>query len=338
MSVGVAPSMTSSLSDIRLVTFDVFGTLIDWRVPVEAIFPGKFLQFVRASELHQMQPGSAALTYSSLLKSVGNELNPVFDADQLERFAAGFGAAPAFADARALLDLRLLTQVGCISNSDLFHQQDVQRTLGMPWDLCLTVDAMRSWKPDDRAWDFALHHVTKNLGFEKSQWLHVSAFSNFDLEPCRRRGIQTCFLPRPGSGSARDAEMTGPSLVVSDLFDLVSRLQLAKDGPWRYRVMATCADEDIVQNFVRWMRYEHGADLLKITGCSEFRVFQVGPCEVHCEYIFATRKALDRYLGGAAQELRAKGREQFSEAEISFQRDETRLVCQGVARKKRDFI
>ncbi len=122
------------------------------------------------------------------------------------------------------------------------------------------------------------------------------------------------------------------------MFDLVARLQQAKEGPWRYRVMATCADENIVRNFLHWMRYEHGADLLKITGCTEFRSFQISPLEVHCEYIFSTRSALDRYLVGAANELRAKGRELFSEADVSFRRDETRLICQGVTRKKRDFV
>ncbi len=329
--------MTISLSDIRLITFDVFGTLLDWRSGVESFFPGKFLQFSQISEAHQNQAGSALLSYGSLLKSVGFEINPEITALDLDRFAAEFGAAPAFPDARALLDLRLLAQVGCISNSDMVHQYDVQRTLNFPWDVCLTVDQMRSWKPHGIAWDFALHHVIKNLGLEKSQWLHVSSFSFFDLEPCRRRGIQTCFIPRPGGGSAREAEITAPDLVVSDLFDLVSRLQQAKNGPWRYRVMATCGDDSIVRHFLHWMRYEHGTDLLKITGCSEFRVFQVGPLDVHCEYIFSTRHALDRYLGGMAKDLRAKGREIFAEAEVAFQRDETRLVGQGIGRKKRDF-
>lgn len=329
--------MTISLSGIRLITFDVFGTLLDWRAPVESYFPGKFLQFSRVSETLQNQAGSGSLSYASHLKAVGFEINPAINAAELDRFSSEFGAAPAFPDVRALLDLRLLAQVGCISNSDMVHQHDVQRTLNFPWDLCLTVDQMKSWKPHSTAWDFALHHVQKVLGLEKSQWLHVSSFAFFDLEPCRQRGIQTCFIPRPGGGSAREAEIASPDLVVSDLFDLASRLQVAKDGPWRYRVMATCSDENIVRQFLHWMRYEHGADLLKITGCSEFRAFQINPLVVHCEYIFSTRHALDRYLGGAAKDLRLKGRELFDESEVSFQRDETRLVCQGVGRKKRDF-
>lgn len=329
--------MSLDLNKIRLVTFDVFGTLLDWRAYVEGYFPSKFLNFARLSEAHQVDKSSAGLSYAALLKSVGYEINPGLPAEQLDRFAEGFGTAPAFSDTHALHDLRLLAQVGCISNSDLAHQQDVQRGLGLHWDHCLTVDHMRAWKPDAKAWDMALRHVTGELGFELSQWLHVSAFSTFDLQPCWQRGIQTCFLPRPGGGSARDAEMIGPDLIVSDLFDLVARIQVAKDGPWRYRVKAKCVDGDTTANFLRWMRYEHGADLLRITGCSEFRAFRVSDLEVNCEYIFSTRRALDRYLTGAAQDLRKKGREMFREDEVTFERDETRLVCQGVNRKKRDF-
>jgi len=329
--------MPLDLNNIRLVTFDVFGTLLDWRSYVEGYFPSKFLHFARLSEAHQADKGSAQFSYASMLKAVAYELNPGMPAAQLDRFADGFGTAPAFADANALHDLRLLAQLGCVSNSDMTHQQDAQRGLGLHWDVCLAAEQLRAWKPDARAWDAALNHVTRELGFELSQWLHVSAFSFYDLDPCRQRGIHTCFVPRPGAGSARDAELSNPDLVVSDLFDLVSRMQAAKDGPWRYRVKATCVDGDTAENFLRWMRYEHGADLLRVTGCAEFRAFRISDVEVNCEYLFTTRRALDRYLGGVAQDLRKKGREMFSEAEVAFERDETRLACQGVSRKKRDF-
>jgi hypothetical protein len=131
--------------------------------------------------------------------------------------------------------------------------------------------------------------------------------------------------------------MNPPDLVVSDLHDLVMRLQSAKDGPWRYRVRARCVDDDVLWRFLNWMRYEHGNDLLRITGCTEFRVFQIDATEVHCEYTFSSRAALDRYLNGAAAALRSRGRELFSEAEVTFERDTTRLVVQGVSRAKRDF-
>jgi hypothetical protein len=272
-----------------------------------------------------------------MLKAVGNELNPALSSAALDQFARDFGKGPVFRDCSALFDLRLLAQVGCISNSDFVHQVDVQSSLGLTWDMCMTVESMCGWKPHASAWHNAIAHVTRYLGYEMKQWLHVSAFHDLDLAPAKDRGVQTCFVPRPGGGSARDVELDPPDLIVSDLNDLVSRLQSAKDGPMRYRVRAKCAHKDIFQRFLSWMRHEHGRDLLTITGCTEFRVFAIGDLEVNCEYIFTTRQALERYLNGAAAELRRKGREMFSEEEVTFERDTTRLICQGVSRSKRDF-
>ena len=329
--------MSFSLGDIRIITFDVFGTLVDWRAQVEAMFPTKFLQFAKLTSEWQRSPDAGRLSWAAMLKAAGNELNPALPAASLDQFARDFGKGPLFPDFYALLDLRLLAQVGCISNSDVAHQVDVQSSLGLQWDMSMTVEAMCGWKPHTAAWDNAVAHVTRHLGYELKHWLHVSAFQDYDLAPAKSRGVQTCFVPRPGGGSARDVELDPPDLIVSDLYDLVARLQAAKDGPWRYRVRAKCADAGIVHRFLPWMRHEHGRDLLKITGCTEFRVFQINDAEVNCEYIFTSRTALDRYLNGAAAELRRKGREMFSESEVVFERDVTRLVCQGVSRAKRDF-
>lgn len=327
--------MSLNLADIRLITFDVFGTLVDWRTGVEGFFPGKFPTFCGISE--RLQRESGFTSYSALLKAVARELTPRGDTAWMALFANGIGSSPLFSDVRAIHDLKYLARIGCISNSDLIHQLDVQRSTGLPWDVAVTYEQMRGWKPSEEAWAAAERVILEQSGVEKSQWLHVSAFPYYDLAPCRERGIQTCFIPRPGGGSVMDADSTCPDLIVSDLYELVRMVQAAKDGPWRYRVKAVACDAAVQSRFMDWMRHEHGSDLLKITGCSEFRVFEIAPLEVHCEYIFSTQKSLDRYLNGAAMQLRAKGRELFDESELTFSRDESRLYYHGVARKKRDF-
>lgn len=327
--------MSLDLKNIRLVTFDVFGTLVDWRGAVEAVFPGKYQRFCQVSE--QLQREGGFTNHAALLKAVAHELNPGLDTRIVTEFADNFGASSQFSDVRALHDLKFLTRIGCVSNSDTHHQMDVQKATGLPWDVMVTWDHMQAWKPSESAWQMAERLILDQTGIEKSQWLHVSAFPSYDLRPCRERGIQTCFIPRPGGGSAVDAEAVGPDMIVSDLFELARQFQAAKDGPWRYRVKAISCDLETHLRFMDWMRHEHGNDLLKITGCSEFRVFETAPQEAHCEYIFSTRTALDRYLNGAAAQLRAKGREIFDESEVVFSRDESRLHFHGLARKRRDF-
>lgn len=243
----------------------------------------------------------------------------------------------AFPDAQALHDLRQLVRIGCLSRLPVEQHLEMEHALGVPWDITLPVPSGAGGQSSGESWQGAANHVVRDLGYELSQWLHVGTFHDEQLAPARARGIRTCFLPRPGGGSARDVEMDPPDLVVSDLHELVMRLQAAKDGPWRYRVRAKCADNDVARRFLNWMRYEHGNDLLRITGCIEFRVFQVDPEEIHCEYIFSSRTALDRYLNGAAAALRSKGLDLFSKDEVAFERDTTRLISQGISRAKRDF-
>lgn len=98
----------------------------------------------------------------------------------------------------------------------------------------------------------------------------------------------------------------------------------------RYQVRAGFTDAATADRFVAWMRAEHGAELLAVPGCLEFRVYRRDELAVDAEYLFADAAALEIYLATQAPALRAKGRERFPEAVADFDREVAPLVAGGL--------
>lgn len=93
----------------------------------------------------------------------------------------------------------------------------------------------------------------------------------------------------------------------------------------RYRVRSTFEQESLKQSFLQWMEREHGVELLAVPGCLEYRVYEVGPKEIDCEYLFASRAALELYFKTEMPKLREKGKTLFPEG-VTFERDECHLL------------
>lgn len=332
------------MKKIQLVTFDVFGTLVDWRGRVEQTFPGRFQEFLKHSEERQ-RCELPVLPYENLLKDVAQKMG--LDLAGARKFASSFGQATPFGDYLALQELRSLVRIGCISNSDALHQIDVMRSLAVAWDLCAESSVLQGYKPEAKPWRRAADWVQTRFGVRTFEWLHVSAYVDYDLKPAKELGILTCYIPRPGTSDAVRAQELPVDFVVSDLYQLAEILRVEKDGPWKYSVQAQCADQETASAFLNWMRVEHASDLLKVTGCQECRVFQAEDFDkktdsansvfIQCEYIFTSRLALDHYLSAHAPALRLRGRELFSEEKVKFTRTKGAFVLNRTQRKPRDF-
>jgi FMN phosphatase YigB (HAD superfamily) len=246
-------------------------------------------------------------------------------------------AAKAFADADAVQEIARLVPIGCVTAASSRQLLIVQRSLSWPWDFAHASDSLaetpkQSPNPSEEAWDVAVAQVAATLKVAPHDWLHVSASPAHELDPASRRGLRIAYLPRPAGplgdgGAAAAAQALEPDLVVSDLNVLARQLAEARDGPWRYRVLATLKDASTADEFVRWMRREHGNDLLKAPGCVEYRVHRSSETKVDCEYTFMSRVALDTYLRDGAPRLRARGRELFPEGTATYVRDEMPVVA-----------
>jgi len=91
--------------------------------------------------------------------------------------------------------------------------------------------------------------------------------------------------------------------------------------PVLYEVTATIHDRTILEDWERWMGGTHLADVVA-AGATRGRLIRIdGPTATYvCQYEFASRGALDRYLVEHAPRLRAEGAALFEVEQVSYSR------------------
>ena len=312
---------TMILENIELITFDVFGTILDWRALIDRLAPGRFPEFLGKCETIQRGP-APLFPYRALVEQVLLDME-AGSPEAVRTVSQRFGTATPFKDFGALTLMRDRFFVGCLSNSDHVHQGDAQRSLGFPWDITIVAEDLQAYKPAQSVWERAAHAIQRELGVKKSAWLHVSAFEDYDLKPAHEAGIKTCFLPRPG-GTPASALETSTWMVASDLYDVANQLFANCGEPVTYDVTVEIHDETTASRFIAWIRYEHGADLLAIRGCHRFQITSElrteGNVVVKCQYVFKTAHHLEHYLTHHAPKLRQHSLELFAEDNLKYSR------------------
>lgn len=311
------------LAQVDLVTFDCFGTLVDWRqaLPALGVDVARMPQFLRESERRQRpdRRDAAFVPYRRLLEDVGAALRPDVDPIEVARWARRFGELPFFDDVVAAIGLlSSVVHVGVVSNCDAVHQLDVSRRLGVPWDVCVVAEELEAYKPTDRAWDRAVALVTAR-GYDPGRWLHVSAWDDYDLAPATARGIRTAFIARPGGVAPQRG---GTDLVFDDVLGLSRATATSKGGPIHYEVEAEATDADTFERLLGWLVDEHLADVRACAGVGAAELVQLDGLRARGVYRFESRAAFARYLERDAPRLRARTRELFADHEVRFTRIE----------------
>jgi 2-haloalkanoic acid dehalogenase type II len=197
---------------IALLTFDIFGTVLDWRTGLSRLTDE---QFERAIDRQGALEQGTWRSYTEIVAQSLLELG-CFDAVSAARIGAEAGSWPLFADsAEALRKLRSVAPCAAVSNSDKSHGEQVQAQLGFHLDGWICAEEVRAYKPDRKMWEAA----SKKLGVPFSKdWWHVSAYADYDHATARALGLTCVFVKRPHS-------RPGPAdLVVADLAELASRL------------------------------------------------------------------------------------------------------------------
>jgi len=184
----------------RLLTFDIFGTVLDWRRGLtEAVAEqGRTLS---AAEFDAIVDRQGALereepfrSYREIMAQSLVELAGV-DTSVAAAIGQGLGHWPAFPDSRAALQ-RLMERAPCVAmtNSDCLHGAQVQAGLGFALSAWICAEEVRVYKPDPRFWDAA----ATRLGAEHGpQWWHVSAYADYDMKTASSLGLTTVFVERP---------------------------------------------------------------------------------------------------------------------------------------------
>jgi len=190
-------NVKSTLVRPRLFTFDVFGTIVDWRAGLrEALgaHPVSDRDFDRLIDLQgELEQGPFRRYAEIVSESLVRVLR--LSREEADRIGATAGTWPLFADsAPALRRLARIAPRAATTNSDIAHGEDVQRALGSRLEGWICAEDVRAYKPDQRIWQEAAERMRVPYGRD---WWHVSAYADYDLRTAARVGLTRVFVQRP---------------------------------------------------------------------------------------------------------------------------------------------
>jgi 2-haloacid dehalogenase len=230
------------LADFDAVTFDVYGTLIDWE-PSIAEFLGKWasdmgvaatrdqliMSFDRARAI--LQKERPAYLYPEILRrcfdKISDEFGVEVDFDRREMFAVEPHRWPAYADVvSGLRQLQAGARVGALSNIDNASLASSCSKMSISFDIVVTAERVGAYKPSFEHFETALDDL-KALGIPRSRVLHVGQSLRADINPANKLGLKSVWINRPdrllglyGEGAAE----ARPDLTVASLASMLEAI------------------------------------------------------------------------------------------------------------------
>jgi 2-haloacid dehalogenase len=213
---------------MRWVTFDCFGTLIDWRhgiaTSAELIAPGHGGKILQAYQGHEplVQAESPTLRYRAVmdqaLRRACAELGIPLQEDDASVLGATIAYWPPFSEVpQELAALRASGwNLALLTNCDRDIVGETQRRLAVRFDAVLTAEDVGAYKP---AHD---HFIAfqQTFGATSDRWVHVAQSYFHDIVPAHELGIPRVWVNR--LGEADDASIA--DAVITDLRGLAAVL------------------------------------------------------------------------------------------------------------------
>ncbi|HEX3952484.1 MAG TPA: HAD-IA family hydrolase [Stellaceae bacterium] len=199
------------LSDFKILSFDCYGTLIDWETGIWAalqpLVTAAGSGVTREAALvafgnHEsaLENELPTLVYSELLARVHARLaqdwSVLADATADRAFGASVGDWPAFPDsAEALAYLQRFYRLVILSNVDRASFARSNIRLGVVFDPICTAEDIGSYKPDPRNFRFMIDRLA-TLGHAPGDILHVAQSLYHDHNPANRCGLHSAWIDR----------------------------------------------------------------------------------------------------------------------------------------------
>ena len=214
------------LADFKELTFDCYGTLIDWESgmiaalrPLTAKVPGLTPdRLLAAHARHEaaQQTYTPAKLYRDLLPVVYKRLAEEWDVgvswDECLAYGRSVGNWPAFPDsAAALAYLKGHYRLVILSNTDNQSFALSNLRLDAAFDAVITAEDVGSYKPALRNFDYMLEKL-KGMGLAKDHILHTAESLFHDHGPANAQGLASCWIHRrhgrEGFGATADPGQT----------------------------------------------------------------------------------------------------------------------------------
>jgi 2-haloalkanoic acid dehalogenase type II len=254
------------LSSYKLISYDIYGTLIDWESSIVQLLqplvsqipsnspladtfkdsttansPGRLALAGKYNDVeHALEQKNPSQKYDELLRDVyrtiAKDLGVKATDEAAEQFGQSIGTWQPFPD--TVDACQRLVKAGFklvpLSNVD---RASFSRTCNGPlkdvdfWRI-YTAQDIGSYKPDLRNFAYLIKHVKDEGGIEKDQILHVAQSVHHDHVPAKKMGLASAWIQRGGAG------MGGQDDVLRGLHD---RGEVGYG--WRFSTLGELADE-----------------------------------------------------------------------------------------------
>lgn len=226
-------------SKFEVLTFDCYGTLIDWESGIlqslksifirhgvglpESEILEKYAQFEACAE--QGEYLKYRLILQSVVESFGKALGFIPSPEELRDFPDSLQNWPAFPDTVAALQtLAKRYRLGIISNIDDDLFAHTAKRLRVRFDWVITAEQVGAYKPSTKNFIYAFDKI----GIAPARILHVAQSLYHDHVPAKKLGLATVWVNRrkglPGRGATPPAK-AHPNLEAPDLKTLVEQIE-----------------------------------------------------------------------------------------------------------------
>jgi 2-haloalkanoic acid dehalogenase type II len=212
------------LIDFKLLSFDVYGTLIDWETGIlhglRALSEQVNLTEEEVFEIyHDLEKSQQAKTpdmpYSQVLEIIYPQYAAKLGleaptAHESKEFGQSVKIWPAFPDTvSALRRLSKHYRLVILSNVDResFDGTNSGPMDGFKFDKIITAQDVGSYKPDIRNFEYMLRSSQSEFGIEKSQILQTAQSQFHDHHPAKTMGIKSVWITRRGIMGNRQEEI-----------------------------------------------------------------------------------------------------------------------------------
>ena len=220
------------LKDIKFVTTDCYGTLIDWEKGIGDAFAKEAdrdgLTIDRNAILQrffevqaQIMAGSYEL-YAEVLRraavTVAEEIDWTIEPSRAQFLPDSVARWQPFREANAAMDrLKERYELGIISNIDDKLLGISRRHLRTELDLVVTAQQVRSYKPDNTHF----RETARRVGGKKG-WVHIASGYETDVAPCLKMNVPVIWVNR--HGTKLESGRKAPDATVKNFRDAAAKL------------------------------------------------------------------------------------------------------------------
>jgi 2-haloacid dehalogenase len=188
----------------RWVTFDCYGTLIDWNGGIRGVLADVFGEDTadeRLRQYHVVEPAlehDGRLTYRQVLTGAMRALGA--PEGRITALADSLPSWPPFPEVpAALAALRARGwRLAILSNTDRDYIEVSMTRIGVPFDLAIVASEIGSYKPAHRHWETFFART----GAPRERHVHVAASLRHDIAPAAELTLRSVWINRLGERSA----------------------------------------------------------------------------------------------------------------------------------------